>query len=432
MDKTKNIIDYYLYVNKLKYKLREGFVQIGITKDRLESVAEHIYGCLMLSIAIDSEYDLNIDMYKVLKMLTIHELDEVLKPDFTIRSGITKEEKEKIGKESVDTVLNSLSSKEELSNIIDEFNECKTKEAKFCYLVDKLECDMQAKVYDLEGYFSLEKAKEDLPFYGDRAREIEENASSTSDFWILYDRPKFKENEIFEKLSRELIEENDEYSLTRILNDKEYEKALYDKLLEEANEVINANKKEETEEELADLLEVVRAIANFKNVDVRDVEKLRISKKKKRGGFYKRIYLESTCDQTYIDENMGCLLCVNKDCKVPTFVNGPCPKTFDDDEFMRSWLKHQSLLELFIKEYTSKEFFDYVYDLLIQKSNSIVSKIENNESLTPSEVTNYERFKQIVNSPFYTSSEVKEKKRFYYIILSIKKMIILSFFLYKI
>ena len=65
---------------------------------------------------------------------------------------------------------------------------------------------MQAKVYDLEGYFLLEKAKEDLPFYGDRAREIEENASSASDFWILYDRPKFKGNEIFEKLSKELSE----------------------------------------------------------------------------------------------------------------------------------------------------------------------------------------------------------------------------------
>ena len=107
------------------------------------------------------------------------------------------------------------------------------------------------------------------------------------------------------------------------------------------------------------------------------------------------------------DERPSCGLMVK-----PTFVNGPCPKTFDDDEFMRSWLKHQSLLELFIKEYTGKEFFDYVYDLLIQKSNSIVSKIENNESLTPSEVTNYERFKQIVNSPFYTSSEVKEKNGF--------------------
>ena len=78
------------------------------------------------------------------------------------------------------------------------------------------------------------------------------------------------------------------------------------------------NKKEETEEELADLLEVVRAIADFKNIDVCDVEKLRISKKKKRGGFYKRIYLESTCDQNYIDENKGCLLCVNNSCKLPT------------------------------------------------------------------------------------------------------------------
>lgn len=65
---------------------------------------------------------------------------------------------------------------------------------------------MQAKVYDLEGYFSLEKANEDLQFYGDRAREIEENASSASDFWILYDRPKFDGYEIFEKLSRELSE----------------------------------------------------------------------------------------------------------------------------------------------------------------------------------------------------------------------------------
>ena len=59
------------------------------------------------------------------------------------------------------------------------------------------------------------------------------------------------------------------------------------------------------------------------------------------------------------DERPSCGLMVK-----PTFVNGPCPKT------------------------TGKEFFDYVYDLLIQKSNSIVSKIENNESLTPSEVTN--------------------------------------------
>ncbi len=204
-NKAKRIIDFYLYVNKLKYKIRTGFVEIGITKERLESVAEHIYGCLMLSIAVDSEYDLNIDMYKVLKMLTIHELDEVLKPDFTLRSGITKEEKIKIGVESVNIVASTLSSRDELISLVNEFNEGKTKEAKFCYLIDKMECDIQAKIYDLDGNFLIEKAKEDLIYYGSSAKKIEKNAKTASDYWILYDKPKFKNDKIFKLLCDELL-----------------------------------------------------------------------------------------------------------------------------------------------------------------------------------------------------------------------------------
>lgn len=212
-NKAKRIIDFYLYVNKLKYKIRTGFVEIGITKERLESVAEHIYGCLMLSIAVDSEYNLNIDMYKVLKMLTIHELDEVLKPDFTLRSGITKEEKIKIGVESVNIVASTLSSRDELISLVNEFNEGKTKEARFCYLIDKMECDMQAKVYDLDGNFLIEKAKEDLVYYGSNAKKIEKNAKTASDYWILYDKPKFKNDKIFKLLCDELLKiKSDEIS----------------------------------------------------------------------------------------------------------------------------------------------------------------------------------------------------------------------------
>lgn len=212
-NKAKRIIDFYLYVNKLKYKIRTGFVEICITKERLESVAEHIYGCLMLSIAVDSEYDLNIDMYKVLKMLTIHELDEVLKPDFTLRSGITKEEKIKIGVESVNIVASTLSSRDELISLVNEFNEGKTKEAKFCYLIDKMECDMQAKIYDLDGNFLIEKAKEDLVYYGSSAKKIEKNAKTASDYWILYDKPKFKNDKIFKLLCDELLKiKSDEIS----------------------------------------------------------------------------------------------------------------------------------------------------------------------------------------------------------------------------
>ena len=212
-NKAKRIIDFYLYVNKLKYKIRTGFVEIGITKERLESVAEHIYGCLMLSIAVDSEYNLNIDMYKVLKMLTIHELDEVLKPDFTLRSGITKEEKIKIGVESVNIVASTLSSRDELISLVNEFNEGKTKEARFCYLIDKMECDMQAQVYDLDGNFLIEKAKEDLVYYGSSAKKIEKDAKTASDYWILYDKPKFKNDKIFKLLCDELLKiKSDEIS----------------------------------------------------------------------------------------------------------------------------------------------------------------------------------------------------------------------------
>ena len=96
----------------------------------------------------------------------------------------------------------------------------------------------------------------------------------------------------------------------------------------------------------------------------------------------------------------------------PMHVGGPCPKTFDEKKLMKDWLKHQKLLEMLVEEFTNKEFFEYVYDLVIKKQNELANKIENKEYLKPSEVTNYERFLQISGKPFYTSSEIKSKNGF--------------------
>lgn len=200
----KNIINFYVLANKLKEKVRTGWIEIGINKERLESVAEHIYGCLILAIAIDSEYKLDLDMYKVLKMLTLHELEEIKMGDLTLRSGITKEEKIELGKKCVKDVTDGLFKQNEIEQLLDEFNAQLTKEAIFCYHIDKIECDFQAKVYDLQGAFSYEKAKEDLPFYGYRAGEIEKKAKTASDFWIEYDRPKYEDDEIFKELINEI------------------------------------------------------------------------------------------------------------------------------------------------------------------------------------------------------------------------------------
>lgn len=200
----KNIINFYILANKLKEKVRTGWIEIGINKERLESVAEHIYGCLILAIAIDSEYKLDLDMYKVLKMLALHELEEIKMGDLTLRSGITKEEKIELGKKCVKDVTDGLFKQNEIEQLLDEFNAQLTKEAIFCYHIDKIECDFQAKVYDLQGAFSYEKAKEDLPFYGDRAGEIEEKVKTASDFWIEYHKSKYEDDEIFKELINEI------------------------------------------------------------------------------------------------------------------------------------------------------------------------------------------------------------------------------------
>lgn len=198
--KNNSIINFYLFANKLKEKVRTGWVEVGINKERLESVAEHIYGCLNLAIAIDSEYKLDLDMYKVLKMLTLHELEEIKMGDLTLRSGITKEEKIELGKKCVKDVTDGLFKQSEIEMLLDEFNAQQTKESLFCYHIDKIECDLQAKVYDLQGVFSYEKAREDLPFYGDRADEIDKNSKTASDFWIEYHRPKYNDDAVFKSL----------------------------------------------------------------------------------------------------------------------------------------------------------------------------------------------------------------------------------------
>lgn len=105
---------------------------------------------------------------------------------------------------------------------------------------------------------------------------------------------------VFNKLVRDnipsIIDNNGEVAVTRILDDEEYKKELYKKLLEEANEVINSSE-EETLEELADVLEILSSIASLNNKSLEDIIEIAKVKREKRGGFEKRLFLERTYDK---------------------------------------------------------------------------------------------------------------------------------------
>jgi len=77
-------------------------------------------------------------------------------------------------------------------------------------------------------------------------------------------------------------------SVIHIATLEEYEQKLKEKLLEEVNEFL----KENNEEELADVLEVIDAICDFKNVDKDKVKDLKEEKLNSRGSFKERIILD--------------------------------------------------------------------------------------------------------------------------------------------
>ncbi|MCK5332571.1 nucleoside triphosphate pyrophosphohydrolase [Candidatus Parcubacteria bacterium] len=105
---------------------------------------------------------------------------------------------------------------------------------------------------------------------------------------------------IYNKLIRdkipEIIERNGGVSKVSVLNEDEFGAALKNKLVEETQEVLEANSKEDVLNELSDVLELVETIARDNNFTMSEVENKKQNKKEERGGFEKRLFLE------YIEE----------------------------------------------------------------------------------------------------------------------------------
>ena len=76
----------------------------------------------------------------------------------------------------------------------------------------------------------------------------------------------------------------------RRLNDAEFIVALKDKLLEEAQEVGAATSQVDLIDELADVMEVIAALADASGVPLQAVEERRQAKRAERGGFAERVF----------------------------------------------------------------------------------------------------------------------------------------------
>ena len=142
----------FLELGQLKRTPRSGWLLVGVEKP--ESVAEHSFRAALMGYYLAKEKGL--DAERVTLMLLHHDIPEARIGDMHKLGAryvdvskdewkVVREQSERLGKFGSG-----------YKQLIDEFNEGKTKEAKLAKEVDMLECAIQAREYTEAGYKGAE------------------------------------------------------------------------------------------------------------------------------------------------------------------------------------------------------------------------------------------------------------------------------------
>ena len=204
MNKEQSVIEFYVLCNKLKNIVRTGWKDWGVKRERVESVAEHIYGVQMLAIAMWSEYKYPIDIAKVIMMLAIHELEEVVIGDLT-QFQIDKAQKEELGHQAIKKILSGLIRGEDCESLILEFDARQSAEAIFAYQCDKLECDLQCKLYDEERCVDLNNQANNKTSQDKSVQKLLKSGKSWSEMWLLFGQEKYPYDKNFLAVSNYVL-----------------------------------------------------------------------------------------------------------------------------------------------------------------------------------------------------------------------------------
>lgn len=207
-EKIKTILDYYILTSKLKNVIRSGWLAWGVQKERVESIAEHIYGTCMLAVAIWSETLPEVNISEVIMMLALHETEEIIIGDITPFDNQTKQKIKKDGQKAVMAIFKDLIAKDVYFKLIQDFDARSTPEAVFAHKCDKLESDLMARLYSDEGVLKFENGTK--MHNNPDIQKLSQKAKSTdvAKLFSVWDRKHFEDtDDIFLKINK-YLEEN--------------------------------------------------------------------------------------------------------------------------------------------------------------------------------------------------------------------------------
>lgn len=166
MKNLEKIFDFLNIARDLKKTYRYGASTKDIHRD---TSADHSWRVALMAFMLAEELKLDIDVLKAVKLALVHDLPEAINGDVDYRlivSGEESVEKKYINElAAMEKFKNTLSSPvgEELYDLWIEFEEKKTREAKFVNALDKMECSTHC----LEEGSEKWDAPELIPVYGD-------------------------------------------------------------------------------------------------------------------------------------------------------------------------------------------------------------------------------------------------------------------------
>jgi putative hydrolase of HD superfamily len=138
-DRFRQQIEFILEVDKLKNVLRK---TILMDRSRRENSAEHSWH-IALTVLILSEYtkDSDVDMFRVMKILLIHDLIEIDAGDTYCYDDQGRQDQARREKKAADRIFNLLPADQAtaLRELWDEFEERKTSESRFANALDRLQ-----------------------------------------------------------------------------------------------------------------------------------------------------------------------------------------------------------------------------------------------------------------------------------------------------
>ena len=145
----KKILKVFLTLQWAKELPRQGFIAMGFKRNEADSVAAHSFSTALLAYFLACQLKkegAKIDPDKVLRMGLVHDIGETIVGDVgTFVKGLVGGAFKDIEEFGVKALVGELDSKDEIIELVSEYNERKTLEARVVKAADNLDALAQAK-----------------------------------------------------------------------------------------------------------------------------------------------------------------------------------------------------------------------------------------------------------------------------------------------